>query len=518
MSAPALEKTLKDLDEMTIQLMNENLLPGTVVGVVENGKLIYAKGTGLANIEKHQPMTPETVFRIASISKTFTAVGLMQLWELGKFQLDDPVNDYLKDFKILHRDPHAPPVTFRHMLTHTAGIGEVRDYRDLFLMLIGKGEGNTLNEAEVPSIPKYLRGRLEPDAYPGQKWAYANLAFGALGQAIEDISGEPFPEYMRKHVFEPLGMQMTSYQMTDQLKAGMATGYQFKKGNMLPTKIDFFPDRGAGSVSSNLNEMALYMAALMNGGSNEHGSILKPGTLQMMMSPQYREHPRLQAMGLCFFLTDDDGHLMAGHGGTLDGYESSMMVMPQDKLGMLIWSNKNTLALEPYVEKVLRGMFDLPEHSKRIPVPGVAAPVHLYQEMVGSYGPPKGFLSNARFWMMTGGEMEVYVEKNKLMLRGLASYLKKGIQLSPLDPNDPLLFEGLFMNIPVRVAFKRNMEGFIDQVDISVLMFFRLFKRSKNESVRYRVQKILTAVATLLLGIIGLKIMHKRKEKCQKHQ
>ncbi len=94
------QKTLENLDEILIRLKNEHTLPSLAVGVVQDGELVFAKGYGLANIEKEIPATPDTIFRIGSISKTFTAIGIMQLWEQGRFQLDDPVNDYLQAYKI----------------------------------------------------------------------------------------------------------------------------------------------------------------------------------------------------------------------------------------------------------------------------------------------------------------------------------------------------------------------------------------------------------------------------------
>src|SRR3989337_3129245 len=131
MSEETLDRVLAQADGLIIAAMNEHALAGLAVGIIHDGALVYAKGFGLADAKEQRPVTPDTVFRIGSISKTFTAIGLMQLWEQGKFQLDDQVNEYLRAFKVQHRDPQAPPVTFRHLLTHTAGIGEWRHISDL---------------------------------------------------------------------------------------------------------------------------------------------------------------------------------------------------------------------------------------------------------------------------------------------------------------------------------------------------------------------------------------------------
>lgn len=508
--AKSFKAKLDEIDGKIIALMNEQAIPGMVVGVVKEGKLAHSKGYGLADVAHQTPMSSETVFRIASISKTFTAVGLMQLWEQGRFDLDDPVNDHLKSLKIKHPDPLAPPVTIRHLLTHRAGIGEGRNIKDLVSMAAGKFP-EVENEADVPSMGEFVDGLLLTDAYPEQKWAYANNAFGILGVLVEELSGTPFFEYMRANVFERLGMAQTRYTLSEALRAKLATGYRLKNGKLEPTSVKFFPDAGAGSVNSSVEEMALYMAALMNDGENQHGRVLKPETLALMMTPHYREHPRLGAMGLSFFLNDEDGHRVAGHGGTLDGYESEMLVAPDDKLGVIVWANKNTLGLASLAEGILRDLLDLPPYSEKIPAKGVPMPTHLWNELVGSYGPPKGFNSNARIWMMLGGEAEVVVKDGQLRLRGLVGMLKDGFVLTPVDPAEPLLFEGMLFNIPARVIFQRNAEGYVDRFSMTALMFFTFYKRPKTQSVRFRFNLAAGSLVGLLLG--GLALLWRRKKK-----
>ncbi len=119
------DQVLAALDDKIVRAMNKYVLSGMAVGVVRDGRLVYAKGFGLANARGNKPVTPDTVFRIASISKTFTAIAVMQLWEQGKIRLDEPVNRYLKSYQIVHPDPASPPITIRHLLTHTSGLGEV---------------------------------------------------------------------------------------------------------------------------------------------------------------------------------------------------------------------------------------------------------------------------------------------------------------------------------------------------------------------------------------------------------
>ena len=112
MSEKSIQQTLENLDTTLIEFINKHKLPGLAVGIIRDGKLIETRSYGYADLEREIPVSPETVFRIGSISKTFTTAGIMQLWEQGKLDLDDPVNNYLKDYVVLHDDPEAPPVTF----------------------------------------------------------------------------------------------------------------------------------------------------------------------------------------------------------------------------------------------------------------------------------------------------------------------------------------------------------------------------------------------------------------------
>ena len=137
MSEESIKKTLENMDNILSEAVNEHKLPGLAVGIIKDGELLYTRGMGYVDLENRVPVTEETVFRIGSISKTFTVAGIMQLYEQGKLGLDDPVNDYLKDYKVLHDDPNAPPVTFRHMITHTSGIGETRNLMDVFKPVMG---------------------------------------------------------------------------------------------------------------------------------------------------------------------------------------------------------------------------------------------------------------------------------------------------------------------------------------------------------------------------------------------
>src|SRR5215469_7879880 len=216
--------TQEGIDEVLIAACNERSLAGIAAGIVTDGRVVYAKGFGIADAERGVPITADTSFRIGSISKTFTAIGLMQLHEQERFKLDEPVNNYLKAYKIA-QPSSSPPVTFRHLLTHTSGIGELRRLSDLLRPTLGLA----CKPGRLPTLCAHYAPTLKAEVPPGTKWAYANHGFATLGQLVEDISGQPFAEYMRDHVFAPLGMERTDYLLSERVRATMAQGYRMRR-------------------------------------------------------------------------------------------------------------------------------------------------------------------------------------------------------------------------------------------------------------------------------------------------
>ncbi len=497
--APSIDRALAQAGDLIIDVMNRNTLPGLAVGVVAGSELVYAHGFGLADISGGREVTPDTVFRIGSISKTFTAIGLMQLWEQGRFGLDDPVNDYLKAFKVEHPDPSAPPVTFRHLLTHTAGIGEAPSLRTLlnFRNVFGLAarEGET-----VPPLGEYYGGLLRTEVYPGAKWAYANHGFATLGQLIEDISGQPFESYMLERVFRPLGMNKTDFLRSERVRSQLAAGYQIKKGLLEPVKYMEIAVRAAGSMFSSVNEMAKYVAALLNGGANESGSVLRPDTLAMMMEPHYQIDPRLTAIGLAFWIDRVGDHRVVSHGGGWPGFTSSMAVAPDDGVGIVVFTNATTL-LAPHSVALglLRRILDVPDPATQLPRPGLLERPHVWRELVGSYGPKPGLLTNARIWMMFGGEAEVVVRDHRLAIRALTGPLRKGLPLYQVNGPDALAFETVFEGEAIPVVFQPDATGRIECLCIGGMGPQTLYKRSRFESVKFRAQVALGSAAVAAL-------------------
>src|SRR4029453_2639839 len=226
---------------------------GVAVAVISSGGLVWFHGHGFADVAAKTPITEDTVFRIGSITKTFTAVAVMQLWDQGLVDLDAPANDYLRTFRLVPVRSSLRPATLRHLLTHTAGVGYWRRLTDL--LQPGVGSGVRAGRSGSPPPAHYYRpgfpagggcGTVEP----GTKWVYSNHGLAALGQIVEDVSGEPLDRYLRGRIFDPLGMEQTDLIRSERVRPYLATGYVLRSRGLKPVADREVPSPGGGGMHS----------------------------------------------------------------------------------------------------------------------------------------------------------------------------------------------------------------------------------------------------------------------------
>jgi CubicO group peptidase (beta-lactamase class C family) len=393
---------------------------------------------GLADIESGTPVTEDTVFRVASITKLFTAIAVMQLWERGLADLDAPANDYLRAYRLVPARPSFPPATVRQLLTHTAGIREVLHPSGL-LRIRDLGETVPLGR-RVPSLAEYYRGALRIDAAPGSRFMYTNHGYATLGQLVADVSGAPLPHYVREHILDPLGMCHSDLIRSQRLGANLATGYELRAhGAVEVAEYDVVP-LGAGALYATARDMALFLAALLGGGTNEHGTILKPETLDYMYQPHHRPDARMAGNGLAFFRSDLGGRLGLEHDGVLPGFDSQLFLAPAAGVGFFAVANgarRGMHWLTPEVGRLLRRELGVPDVTIRGDVPHHP---ECWRDLCGWYRLPAHRTDPARFALGAGAE--VFVRHGRLMLRFLGPIpaLYKGFVLHPDDANDPYVF------------------------------------------------------------------------------
>ncbi len=434
---------MPELDQLELKarigrIVNRWPAVGLAVGVVRNGRLEFFHGHGFADIALNTPTTEDTVFRIGSITKTFTAIAVMQLWEQGLLDLDAPVNDYLRAYRLIPAKASFRAATVRHLLTHTAGIREVLHISGLLRM---RDLGETVKLGwPLPSLAEYYRGGLRIDAEPGTRFTYTNHGFATLGQLVADVSGESLDRYFREHIFDPLGMNDTDLIRSERVKARLAVGYELRSTGAKPVSDYEVVTVGGGAAYSTPRDMARYLTALLGGGTGEQGTVLRPATMAAMFEPHYQPDPRIPGFGLGFFRTNLGGHLSVEHDGILPGFDSQILLAPDDRVGVMAFANgarRGMHWLTPEVGGLLRRLLGVPDEVIRSDVPHHP---EVWGELCGWYRFSTYPSDPARFAIGAGAE--VVVRGGQLMIRALSPIpaMYKGFVLHPDDHKDPYVF------------------------------------------------------------------------------
>lgn len=310
---------------MPLQLAREDIA-GAVVLVVKDGKVLFAKGYGYADVGKKTPVTPDgTLFRPGSVSKLFTWTAVMQLVEQGKLDLDRDVNDYL-DFKIPATYPK--PITLRNIMTHTSGFEET--VKDMWLS----------KPSEIVPIGDYVKAHVPARIFPpGVTPAYSNYATTVAGYIVQRVSGEPFDDYIERHILFPLGMQHSTFRqpLPPNLEPMMSNGYAVASEPAKP--FELVEPAPAGSSSMTAMDISHFMLAHLQDGKYENVQILRPETAQLMHSRQFANLPEMNAMAFGFYEETRSGHRIIGHGGDTLYFHSDLHLIPDAGVGFFVAYN-----------------------------------------------------------------------------------------------------------------------------------------------------------------------------------
>jgi CubicO group peptidase (beta-lactamase class C family) len=418
------------------EILNRRPAVGLAIGVVRDGRLDAFSGHGFADIASRTPVTEHTVFRIGSITKTMTAVAVMQLWEQGLVDLDAPAAEYLRAYRLVPAKPAHRPATVRHLLTHAAGLPQlVYPTRALKPIL-----GETVPfGARVPTLAQFYRGELHLLTEPGTRHTYSNHGFATLGQIVTDVSRTPLDRYLREHIFAPLGMEQTDLQRSDRVASALAVGYAVRAGGPRPVQDCDPITVGAGGVYSTVADMGRYLAALLGDGANEHVSVLKPETLAVMYAPQYRPDPRVPGVGLAFFRHDIGGHLIVEHDGLMPGFGSQLSVAPGDGVGVVAFTNgaRNTKAwMGAEVLGLLRRILGVAEDTIRT---DVAHHPEVWRDISGWYS-FRGSFRDVQRWFVGAAKVAIRHGQPTLALLTPLPTLWRRFPLHPDDDKDPYAF------------------------------------------------------------------------------
>lgn len=317
-------------DAWVKQTVSEREQPGISIGLVYDQELIWAKGYGYADLEKKIPATPSTAYRIASITKLFTATAILQLRDEGRLQLDDPVAKHLSWFHLNDTFDDSPVITIRHLLTHTSGLPRELDalYWD---------------EMKFPELEEFVKMFQESSTILPRETElkYSNVAFNVLGEVVASASGKPYPDYVREHILEPLGMTGTEV-MPPKNMPTLATGYGFRKPGQ-PRRIEPFFNKKAmaasGNMASTVEDLAKFISLQFRGGAAGDARILKGPTLREMHRVHWLSPNWKSGRGLGWSVVRVDDQVRITHGGSVPGYKTFVSAAPADKFGVIVLTN-----------------------------------------------------------------------------------------------------------------------------------------------------------------------------------
>ena len=357
---------LAAIDDAARVAMERGRIPGLTLGLTDRAGTILIRTYGFAELASRRPVTPDTLFEIGSIGKTFTAVAILQLVDEGLLDLHAPVDHYLPWFVVPQPAGHSP-ITIAHLLSHTGGI-------------VAGIDGTPEAAFQVWSLRD-----LPTFSAPGERFHYSNVGYKALGLVLEAIEGRPYPEIIRTRILEPLEMLSTEPAITHDIRPRLAVGYEYLHDDRLthsraPLAPATWLETGTadGSIASTPEDMSAFVRLLMRGGEGPSGRLLSEEAFFQMSTGTPWEDGTV-AYGYGLLIRELGGRRFIGHGGGMVGYLAAMQADPDANLGVIVLQNgmgSNPMGLARSVIRIAGGE---PEPAD------VAAAA--YDDLVGLYEP-----------------------------------------------------------------------------------------------------------------------------------
>lgn len=466
------------LDEIIADQLDEYNITGATVSVVKDGSVYLEKGYGYKSPYSNNPIIAnETLFRIGSISKTFTAIAVLQLVEDGILDLDTDVNEYLTVFKI--PETYVEPITLRHILTHTAGFEETI-FNIIFTSI---SELDSLEEILKDEIPD----RVHP---PGYISAYSNYGLSLAGYIVETMSGIDFESYVEEEILVPLGMNSSTFRqpLPVSLAPNMSGGHY---SNGMLGYFEYISLVPAGAMSSTASDMGRFMLAMLNNASIDGNQILENVTVDMMLGDNFISHEKLQGTGLGVYEMDMNGYSIIGHGGDTIFFHSRMFLMPDQDLGFFISYNSRQGNI---AKSILFSMFmhvyfpfegvevtPLKNHSRRA------------RKFTGFFISTRRTYSNKpnldeREWLEDG--LEITSKKGHIILNVIP-----GIDFVEVEP---LFFRESTGNYDLEIAFHINEKGRITHLTTNFIVAVSAYEKTHILYTQSEIQAIMSIVIITL--------------------
>jgi len=362
------------VDSVMSAEMKREGIPGAAFVFVRHGRVLYQKGYGWANVTARRAVDPKkTIWRIGSISKTFTATAVMQLVDGGRIHREADVNLYLSKVKV--PESYPLPVTVTDLLTHTAGFDEIRP-----------GTQGPSRESVQP-LPEFLASRLVRVRPPGQTICYSTYGITLAGDLVEEISGKPIEEYFAEKIWRPLGMNRTSINVPVPLADDVAIGYERRGDSLEAQAWEWYHTTPASSINSTASDMARYLMMHLEHGHIGSARVLSQRSSAEMLSQQVRMHPKVPGVTLGFWEGQFGDLRVVEHGGNVAGFSAQLVMIPSEDAGFFVVNQFEGSKLRDNLEDaLLRHLYPM---ARVRPIPPAPPPDFRKRgdAYAGDYGP-----------------------------------------------------------------------------------------------------------------------------------
>lgn len=328
---------LQGFDDFVYQVMQDWKVQGLAIALIKDGEVILSQGFGKRDVVNDRDVTPQTLFPIASCSKAFTTAALAVLADAGKLDWDTPVRVYMPEFKLL--DPFATErMTPRDLVSHRSGLPR----HDM------SWYNASVTRRELFERLQYL----EPTKDFRSLWQYQNLMYMAAGYLVERITGQTWEEFVRQHLFAPLGMTASSFSIIETVEHAEDFSHPYKEADDKVEEMPFYAAQGAigpaGAIISSVDEMSRWVLMHLHEGKHNDKQVLSASQVALLHSPQmiipetgkFAEIP-YSSYALGWFVTPYRGHPMIQHGGNIDGFSALTSLFPHENIGMVVLTNMN---------------------------------------------------------------------------------------------------------------------------------------------------------------------------------
>lgn len=440
--SPRVTDAIHLLDLWIEEEMTYHQSPGLALGIVHDQELVWAAGYGSVRADGEPSITPATPFRIGSVSKLFTSTAILLLRDRGKVHLDDPVAKHLPEFRVQSPFEHSPEITLRHLLTHTSGLPR-------------EGAFPYWTTHEFPTREEILTALANQTAIhpPGEVYKYSNLGMGILGHVVAAVAGQPYEEFVRTSIFEPLGMNASQVFPTEETIADLPTAFMRRtpKGRRAHDYYSMGGLAAAGNLVSTVEDLARFAMLQFRDGPAGGAQILRGSTLREMHRVHFLQPSWTNGRALGFAVSQRKEKTIVSHGGWIGGHRTHFLLVPNEKIAVVAITNADDESPSRFGFQAYDLVGPALVEAAR-PEPAAETPADPTWEMyVGTYSDPWGW------------EYKVFFQDNHLVVYGL-DYPPTDNPTRSITHLDPVAEHTFRMGDGELVVFEMGTDGQVERV------------------------------------------------------